>query len=238
MFVHLVIASALSLALVGEARADAIPATKTPAPSSVSAGVKVGDQWDYQYHSNLDNGNSGTISYVVQDVSAGKIDVESRTHRSNGGRDAVLNFVFDRSWHILEAPKGKYLKTDALSEPFPSIAVGKEWTSNLLWQQRYSSLGVKWIEHGRVAAWETVTLENGQTFDAFRIIVRLESTPLEGTGIQVVTAGFTTQKLVDRIVEWYAPAVNRYVKRTSESSRDGTVTESFREELTNYSHQN
>jgi hypothetical protein len=63
----------------------------------------------------------------------------------------------------------------------------------------------------------------------------LESTPLEGTGIQVVTAGYITQKL-DRIVEWYAPAVNRYVKRAFESSRDGTVVESFREELTNYSH--
>ena len=238
MFVRLVIASALSLALVGEARADAIPTTKTPAPTSVSVDVKVGDKWDYQYHSNLDNGNSGTTSYVVQDVSAGKIDVESKTHKSNGGRDAVLNFVYDRSWHIIEAPKGKYLKADAVSEPFPSITLGKEWTSNLLWQPRNSSLGLKWIEHGRVAAWENVTLENGQTYDAFRITVRFESTPLEGTGIQVVTAGFTTQKIVDRVVEWYAPAVNRYVKRTSESSRDGTVTESFREELTNYSRGN
>jgi hypothetical protein len=107
-----------------------------------------------------------------------------------------------------------------------------------MWQPTNSSLGLKWTEHGRVAAWENVTLENGQTYDAFRIIVRLESTPLEGTGIQVVTAGFTTQKLVDRIVEWYAPAVNRYVKKTFESSRDGTVAESFREELTNYSHGN
>ena len=238
MFFHLIIASALSLALVGEARADATPTTKTPAPTSVSADVKIGDQWDYAYHSNLDNGNSGTTSYVVQDLSAGKIDAESRTHRSNGGRDAVQNFVYDRSWRMIEAPKGKYLKPDAVSEPFPSVAVGKEWTSNLLWQPTNSSLGLKWIEHGRVAAWENVTLENGQTFDAFRIVVRLESTPLEGTGIQVVTAGFTTQKLVDRIVEWYAPAVNRYVKRTFESSHDGTVVESFREELMNYSHGN
>jgi hypothetical protein len=236
MFFHLVMASALSLALVGEARADAIPATKTPAPTSVSVDVKVGDRWDYAYHSNLDNGSSGTTSYVVLDVSAGKIEAESRTHRSNGGRDAVRDFVYDRSWRMIEAPAGKYLEADAVSEPFPSVAVGKEWTSNLLWQPTNSSLGLKWTEHRRVAAWESVTLENGQTYEAFRISVRLESTPLEGTGIQVVTAGFTTQKLVDRIVEWYAPAANRYVKRTFESSRDGTVVESFREELTNYSH--
>ena len=238
MFFHLVVASALSLALVGEARADTTATAKTPAPTSVSIDVKIGDKWDYEYHSNLDNVNSGATSYVVQDISPGKIGAESRTHRSNGGRDAVQDFVYDRSWRMIEAPKGRYLKADAVSEPFPSIAVGKEWTSNLLWQPTNSSLGLKWIEHGRVAGWENVTLENGQSYDAFRIVVRLESTPLEGAGIQVVTAGFTTQKLVDRIVEWYAPAINRYVKRTFESSRDGTVVESFREELTAYSHGN
>lgn len=234
MFVRFVVASMLSCTFAAAALADAAPPPKTPAPSSVSVDVKMGDRWDYQYHTTLNNRTSGTTSYAVQDVSAGKIDAERRLHDAGSGRDIVSDTVYDGSWRVLEAPGGRFLNADAASEPFASIAVGKQWTSDLLWQPKNSSLTFKWTEHGRVVAWESVTLPNGRTYDTFRIMVRRESTPPQGSGIQVVTPGLSTHQMVQRIVDWYAPAINRYIKRTFELSRDGTVVDSYDEELTNY----
>lgn len=235
MFVRFVVALILSCSFAAAALADAAAPPKTPAPSSVSIDVKMGDQWDYQYRTTLNNRTSGTTSYVVQDVSAGKIDAERRLHDASSGRDTVIDTLYDGSWRVIEGPNGRFINPDAVSEPFASIAVGKQWTADLLWQPKKSSLTLKWTEHGRVAAWESVTLPNGQTYDAFRIVLRRESAPAQGGGIQVVTPGLTTHQMVDRIVDWYAPAVNRYIKRTFEASRDGTVVQSYDEELTNYS---
>jgi hypothetical protein len=37
------------------------------------------------------------------------------------------------------------------------------------------------------------------------------------------------------VVEWYAPSVNRYVKRTYDSRQNGKAFDSYQEVLTNYS---
>jgi hypothetical protein len=182
----------------------------------------------------LNDRKSGTTTYVVEDVGPNKIETDSRTHSSAGGPDSVVNYVYDRCWRAIQGPRGKVVNADAMSGPIPSITVGQDWTTDIYWQPLNSSLRFKWTEHGHVAAWESVKLADGQKYDAFKITYRRESTPSEGTGIQVVTAGETTQKLVERTVEWYAPAVNRYVKRTFEASRDGTIYQSFSEELTSY----
>ncbi len=184
--------------------------------------------------SNLSGQRSGTQSYVVQQVGPDKIETNLRIHGSWTSHDTVVSVVYDGVWRLTEGPLGKFVKTASDGEPFRSIAVGKDWTADMFWQPLHGNASFKWTEHGHVGAWESVTLADGHKYDAFRITYRHESAPVEGTGFQVMTAGLTSRKLVERIVEWYAPAINRYVKRTYEYSRDGTIAESYGEELTSY----
>lgn len=232
--------SCAALAFACGARADEAPApanpapTATPAPATISADVKVGDEWDYKVVSKIEGQGSAVESYVVQEVGKDRIEGELHTHRMSGDRDARVVIAFDRYWRVQEGPRGQMVQSDAREVPFPAATVGKEWTAVTYWQPRYSSLRFKWTEHGAIVAWETVKLSDGKSYDALKIVYRRESLPGEGTGIRLVQAGTLSNKTVERDVQWYAPSVNRFVKRTYELSSDDAVKQSFTEELTSY----
>jgi uncharacterized protein involved in copper resistance len=73
-------------------------------------------------------------------------------------------------------------------------------------------------------AQEPVTVPAG-TFDTFR----LEMT------VRMINSKDQTKSQTWNFLVWYAPAVNRWVKRKSELRSEGRLRDSFVEELTEYS---
>src|SRR5262249_43490081 len=76
----------------------------------------------------------------------------------------------------------------------------------------------------KVVAQEKVATPAG-TFDTFRIDMT----------VRVISSRDQTKSQNWTFVVWYAPAINRWVKRTSEWRQEGRVRDSSIEELTGYS---
>lgn len=103
------------------------------------------------------------------------------------------------------------------------LAVNKSWNYTRKTTNLSPPADVKFTGSGKVAAWEEVTLPNGASYDAYRIEITEAATPV-----------VNNRKFEDKIVEWYAPSVNRYVKRTWESRQNGKLVDEGLELLTIY----
>ncbi len=180
--------------------------------------VRVGDRWSYD----LKDGATGEVrqsySYFVFDIN----DKEIVTRMIlKGPEDRYRTVVFNLDWGLID---------DGLAQSRPSelsfrkpLQVGKTWP----WEVHTRSLqdGNVWRTSGtaRVAGQERITTRAG-TFDTFRI---------EAKGRQVNARDQTKSNAVTQTF-WYAPAVNRWVKRTFEGRSEGRVRDAVVEELTAY----
>ncbi len=90
---------------------------------------------------------------------------------------------------------------------------------NLRSGQAFRAIGV-----AKVAGQEQVTVPAG-TFDTFRVEMTVRAT---NTRDQTILENWT-------FLVWYAPEVNRWVKRKAEVRFAGRLRDSFSEELTEYS---
>jgi hypothetical protein len=129
--------------------------------------------------------------------------------------------IFDLNWGLKDNGVWQYRPSEiAINQP---LQVGKEWR----WDVNAKNMrdGSGWSTSGvaKVLGQENVTMAAG-TFDTFRI---------EAKGRQL---GASDQRsFLTAQVFWYAPAVNRWVKRTFEARSEGRNRDSVSEELTSYS---
>jgi hypothetical protein len=140
--------------------------------------------------------------------------------------------IFDRQWRQTEGPKFTFKKYQATWGIPEGVAVGKEWSYNYEARNLETSARSQWTGHGEVTAWEKVTLPSGQSYDAFKIEfheawMRTSSNQAEGSPPNV--------RLEVNVTEWYAPSVNRYVKRSFESLQNGRTVDASNEVLIGYS---
>ncbi len=215
------------------ASAQTEPAKKEPpAPEATSIDVKKGDQWVYEFRDGLTDSLRLTISYTVSGLSDDEIDVRVRSKSPTTNAEGVVLQIYDRQWRQTESPKFTFKKSQESWGIPEGVAVGKEWSYN------YEALGVdtsahsNWAGHGDVTAWEKVTLPSGQSYDAFKIefheaLARTSNIQTEGAPSKA--------KLEVNVTEWYAPSVNRYVKRTFESLQNGRTLDAGAEVLIGYS---
>ena len=103
------------------------------------------------------------------------------------------------------------------------MAVNKSWSYTRKATRLSPPADVKFTGSGKVAAWEEVTLPNGASYDAYRIEFTEAATPV-----------VNNRKLEYKTVEWYAPSVNSYVKRTWEARQNGKLVDETVELLTIY----
>jgi hypothetical protein len=107
-----------------------------------------------------------------------------------------------------------------MKKPFQ---IGKEWR----WDVNARNLrdGSAWRTTGvaKVVGQEKVTVGAG-TFDTYRV---------DAKGRQI-SASDQRASIVSHVF-WYAPAINRWVKRTFEARSEGRLRDSVSEELTAYS---
>jgi hypothetical protein len=225
---------------LGVAHAEAetqtkVESAKDPTPPVIkSVDVKRGDQWGYEYRDELTDETKYTISYVVSDLTDNEIDVRVKSRGANGENTTLE--IYDRRWRKTEGPRFKFKDNLASTGVPDDPKVGKDWSYDYETHLVDSLAFTKWAGHGEVVAWENVTLPSGKSFDAYKIEFHEATTPHAANQIQIVSAATPSNRRTEvTITEWYAPSVNRYVKRSIETRENGKIMDSTSEVLVSYS---
>jgi len=180
--------------------------------------IRVGDRWSYEVKDSLTGDLRPAMAVVVAEVN----DKEITTRITLRGRDRPQTMIFDPDWGRIDDGAWK-LRPPGIGIQKP-LQIGKEWRSDASGINLQSGLTFRAEGVGKVVGREQVTTEAG-TFDTFRVDMT----------VRMINTKDQTRSQTYTFVVWYAPAVNRWVKRTTEWRSEGRVRDSFSEELTEYS---
>ncbi len=180
-------------------------------PDKRSDGVKVGDQWTYD--------QTDEITYVVTELNDKQIFV--RATKSNGAGSQFI--VYDRNWNLMSDDAWRKMPNDGTGVRLP-LSVGEQWRSKNRVQNLKSGMMFNAATSSKIVALEKVATKAG-TFDAFKIVMDVERVPVADPARH---AEFT-------LTTWYAPAVNRMIKRSVVQMQSGHLRDSSTVELVEYS---
>jgi hypothetical protein len=183
------------------------------------AAVLPGDRWVYEVKDEISGDLKSTNTVVVLDVSEGEIN----TRVSVRGAARPQQIVFDGSWNRIDDSIWKYKPSDGTGVKKP-LQVGKEWRfeNNATHFQNGTALST--TGQSKVVGEEKVTTSAG-TFDTFKI----ETTMRQVNSNDQTKAASITAAL------WYAPSINRWVRKTYSVKIEGRLRDSHTEELVDYS---
>ena len=183
------------------------------------AGVLPGDRWVYEVTDETTGDLKGTTTVVVVDVSENEIN----TRVSVRGATRPLQVVFDRSWNRIDDGIWKYRPSDGTGVRTP-LEVGKAWRfeSKASHFQRGTAFSI--TGQSKVVGAEKITTSAG-TFDTFKI----------ESSIRQINTNDQTKAATVTITLWYAPSINRWVRKISKTQIEGRLRDSNTEELADYS---
>jgi hypothetical protein len=181
--------------------------------------VRVGDRWVYDTKDEITGDPKATYSHVVTQVSPKEIVVNVTSR----GQNSSALVVFDHDWSLTENSAVKFKPNNGQSIRLP-LSVGKEWRSEYEARNSTSGAAYKGSFLSKVVAQEMVTTPAG-TFETFKIELR---------GREVNTANPSRIFQFENNI-WYAPQVNRWVRRTFVTKIQNRVTTSTSEELADFS---
>jgi hypothetical protein len=216
----------LGLALTtGSLPAQTPPAAPSPATAPPAADApepmqepQTGDHWTYEFRDEITGEIKSTITSTVTDISATEIGMRTRAlGNANTGYQ-----TYDRSWDLTNNGIWRFTPNDGTGIQAP-LEAGKTWTFK--GSDLNSTAGVSWKRSGtsKVVAQERVTTRAG-TFDTFKI----------ETSIQIQNANDPTKKMQAVQQTWYAPVIDHWVKRTTETRSEGRVHDKNTIELVEY----
>jgi hypothetical protein len=199
---------ALLLLLLGYSQAQ----SADPGP------IRVGDRWSYEVKDSLTGDLRPAMTVVVGEIN----DKEITTRVSLRGKDRPLTVIQDLDWGRIDDGSWK-LRPPGIGIKKP-LQIGKEWRSDANGIHLQSGVTFRAEGIAKVVGQEQITTQAG-TFDAFRIDMT----------VRMINTKDQTRSQNWTFVVWYAPTINRWVKKTSEWRSEGRVRDSFSEELTEYS---
>jgi hypothetical protein len=181
--------------------------------------IRVGDRWSYEIKDSLTGDLRPATTVVVGEVT----DKEITTRVSVRGRDRPPQaMVYDLDWGRIDDGAWK-LRPPGIGIKKP-LQIGKEWRSDANGVHLQSGMTFRAEGVAKVVGREQVTTSAG-TFDTFRVDMT----------VRMINTKDQSRSQTWTFVVWYAPMVNRWVKKTSEWRSEGRVRDSFSEELTEYS---
>ena len=183
------------------------------------AGVLPGDRWVYEVKDETTGDLKLTSTVVVVDVS----DTEINARVSVRGAARPQQVIFDKSWNRIDDSIWKYRPSDGTGIRGP-LEVGKDWRFESKATSFQNGTALSLTGQSKVVGEEKVTTSAG-TFDTFKIETRVR---------QVNSNDQTKAATVDTTL-WYAPSINRWVRKTYKLQIEGRLRESNTEELTEYS---
>jgi hypothetical protein len=180
--------------------------------------IRVGDRWSYDIKDDLTGDLRHAITVVVGEVN----DKEITTLVTARGKDRPRTMVYDLDWGRID--DGVWMLRPSGIGIRKPLQIGQEWRSdangiNLRSDQAFRAAGV-----AKVVGREQVTVPAG-TFDTFRVEMTVRAI---NTRDQSILETWTFRV-------WYAPEVNRWVRRETAFRFEGRLRDSFSEELTGYS---
>jgi hypothetical protein len=181
--------------------------------------VRVGDRWSYEIKDALTGDLRPATTVVVGDVT----DKEVTTRVTVRGREHPQTVVFDPDWGRIDDGAWR-LSSPGIGIKKPLLQVGKQWRSDASGIHLQSGVTFRAEGVARVVGQEQVTTPAG-SFDTYRVDMT----------VRMINTKDQTRSQTYTFAVWYAPAVNRWVKRTTEWRSEGRVRDSFSEELTEYS---
>lgn len=183
------------------------------------AGVLPGDRWVYEISDEITGDLKQTTTVIVIAVS----DTEINTRVSTRGAARPRQIVFDPGWSRIDDDVWKFRPSDGAGVQLP-LQVGKEWRFENKATQFQNGTALSTTGQSKIVAQEKITTPAG-TFDTFKM----------ETTMRQVNSNDQTKAATVNIALWYAPAVNRWVRRTYKVQIEGRLRDSHTEELTDYS---
>jgi len=183
------------------------------------AGVLPGDRWVYEVTDEITGDLKTTTTVVVIDVS--EKEINARMSVRGGARP--VQTVFDRNWNRIDDSVWKYRPSDGSGVNTP-LQVGKEWRfeSKATHFQYGSAISIS--GQSKVVGTEKVTTSAG-TFDTFKVEINTRQ----------INSNDQTKASTANTTLWYAPTVNRWVRKTYKLHVEGRLRDSHMEELTDFS---
>jgi hypothetical protein len=201
----------------------AAPAAKTDlpaAPANPSIQIARGDSWTYEIRDDVTGDVRGTISFEVTKVSETEIETRVSQQKQFSKSPLIATAIFDARWRMKDNGKFAYHPyLDSTGIP-TDLQVGKTWTFNYQALRKGSALTREFAGVGKVEAWERIALPGGASYDAFKI--------------DVTFATKSARKQETHSIMWFAPAVNRLVKRVDESRDNGKLRDATEQTLVTY----
>jgi hypothetical protein len=171
---------------------------QAPAQVADIAGVLPGDRWVYEVTDEMTGDVKSTTTVVVLDVS----EAEIHTRVSTRGATSPRQIVFDRSWNRIDDSVWKYRPSDGTGVSMP-LQVGKDWRFENRATNFLNGTAVSNNGQSKVVGKESITTSAG-TFDTFKV----------ETTMRQVNSNDQTKAATMTAALWYAPSVNRWVRRT------------------------
>lgn len=197
-----------------------LPPPITDNPAGETRELSVGDRWTYESRDEITGEVKATFTNVVTDITKSEISIRlNYVGKPNSGY-----LTYDRLWNLKDNGTWRATPHDGSGIRLP-LQIGKEWSFQTDLVNSSTGTNAKQTGRAKVASKESVTTKAG-TFDTFRID---ESHAIVGTNDQ-------TKKIQVVQQTWYAPQINRWVKRTFVSKADGHTRESTSIELVEYGH--
>jgi hypothetical protein len=180
--------------------------------------VRVGDRWSYDLKDAATGDLRQSFTLVVFEVNGKEIMARAIV---KGQELRPQTAVYDLDWGLIDNGTWQYRPSEiGIKKP---LHIGKEWRWDVSAKNMRDGSAGRTTGVAKVTGEEKVTTAAG-TFDTFRIEAKGRQVSLRDQRSATITYVF-----------WYAPTVNRWVKRTFEAHSGGRSRDSISEELTGYS---
>lgn len=180
-----------------------------------------GDEWIYLTQDTLTGESLSEVEVVVVDRQAGEIDVRLRVTDPRTGAVRVGAATFDPFWRRMPDDSDSGQGTQDSWGLRPGLRVGDDWNYDFERPLSGGPIKMRWIGHGEALAVEPIDLPNGSTVEAVKIEF------FERPAV-------ARYRFEMHVVEWFAPEINRYVRREIETRQAGKIVESTSEILQDY----
>ena len=188
-------------------------------PDAPNEGVQVGDRWVFDRTDEMTGYPKDTYTRIVTEVS----DKEIVTNVFFRGNPTKTVMIFDRDWALVDNSSAKWKPNDGEGVRLP-LAIGKSWRSEYD-EKTNAGANLRGSVVNKVTAQETLTTTAG-TFETFKIETLRTAWPVKDP-TRVRETAFQT---------WYAPAIDRWVKRTVIVRMNKLVMSNETIEMTVYDH--
>lgn len=187
-------------------------------PARDAPPVRRGDRWVFDQRDEILGEKRNTYAMVVTEVT--DKEIVTRVTARGATRSKLIAYSLD--WDEVDNGAWKYQPHDGLGVRRP-LAVGAEWRFENDASNLDSGVEIRGAGVSKVVARERIATRLG-TLDAFKIesVVREVNTRDQSRGSET------------KIVTWYAPSVNHWVRRETEVRSSGRLRSHFSEEVFEY----